>query len=306
MKNFGTLVIAFIIAIFLTVIVNDKSGSSSVNLNVPIVTSNLPEDKIVILSSKSQVQVTIKGPSYLLSDVIAKKGVNLDIKFPNNITTTYTAKIKPSDFKFPAGVDVLSIEPSEVTFSVDNVISKRLPVVVPRIGTIDEMYKLLEFKVEPEFINVKGSEIELKGIKRIQTEPVDLRNITEDSIVETNIRAIGQFTTAEEKTVKVKISVRALKANKEFKGVSIDIRNQIAKPYEVDFKTVDLLLSGAKKDIDNLTIDKIKPYVTIKEDTLVQRKAQVFVELPVGIELLSVNPKNIFLKERQVIKSLHN
>lgn len=306
MKNLGTLIISVIIAIFLTIIVNDKSGLSSINLNVPIVTSNLPKDKIVILSSKSQVQVTIKGQSYLLSDVIAKKGVNLDVKFPDNVTTTYTAKIAPNDFKFPAGVEVLNIDPPEVTFSLDKVISKDLPVVVPRIGAIDEMYKLTSFQVDPEFVKVTGSEIELKGIKRIQTEPIDLRSVTEDVVIETKLRSTGQFTTPEKESVKVAIAVKTIQGDKEFKGLNIDIRNKITTPYDFDFKIVDVLVRGAKKDVEKLTIENIKPYIEIDEDASANKKALVHVELPEGISLISVNPKNILLREKQIIKNSKN
>lgn len=302
MKNIGFLIFSFIIALCLTYYVNSKSGTSSTTLIVPVVTSNLPTDKIVIAQSKSQVQVTIKGPSYLLNNV-SRNGINLDIKFPDNISTSYSTKIVPNDLHLPAGhlpkgLEVLNIEPQELTFTLDNVVTKQVPVVVPRIGRVDDNYRLVGFKVEPDVIELSGSEMELKDIKRVQTESVDLRNVTENIVQDVKLRSVGSFVKPSSDTVKVQILVRELQGSKEYKSLNIEIRNEINKAFDVDFKTVDVMVTGPKRIIDTLSLDKVKPYIKIDESVAEAKQAKLQVELPSDVVLESVNPKNILLKEK--------
>ena len=298
MKNLGLLIISFIIAICLTYFVNSKSGMSSTNLIMPVVTSNLPQNKIVIATSKSQVQVTVRGPSYLLNNV-SRMGANLNIKFPDDISTSYSTKISPSDLHLPSNLEVLNIEPQELTFTLDNQVTKSIPVVVPRIGTLDERFRLVGFKVEPETIDVTGSELELKGIKRVQTESIDVRNITENVIQDVKLRPIGSFVKPAKDMVKVQILVREVQGTKEFKSLNIEIRNQINKAFDVDFKTADVMISGAKRDVQKLSIDNIKPYILIDEETAESKHAKLQVEVPEGFTIVGVNPKTILLKDKK-------
>ena len=298
MKNLGLLIISFLIAICLTYFVNSKSSMSSTNLIVPVVTSNLPQNKIVIASSKSQVQVTVKGPSYLLNNV-SRQGINLNIKFPDKIGTSFNTKISPNDFHLPSGLEVLNIEPQELTFTLDNLVTKSVPVVVPRIGKLDEMYRLVGFTVEPESVDVTGSELEIKSLTRVQTESVDLRNITENVEQEVKLRQVGSFIKPSKDSVKLKIFIREVQSTKEFKSLNIEIRNQVNKAFDVDFRTVDIMISGPKRDVQKLSIDNIKPYILIDEDTAESKRAKLQVELPKGLELVSVNPKTILLKEKK-------
>ncbi|MGI6680833.1 MAG: YbbR-like domain-containing protein [Bdellovibrionota bacterium] len=297
MKNFGLLIISFIIAICLMFIVNDRSGTSSTNLVVPVVTSNLPTDKIVVSTSKSQVQVTIKGPSYLLNN-ISRTGVNLNIKFPDNVSNAYSRMLSPSDLHLPTGVEVLNIEPHELSFTIDNLVSKRVPVVVPRIGSLDNAYRLVEFKVEPEAVELVGSEIELRGIKRVQTESVDLRNITSSTVQDVKLRQVGSFVKANSEMVKVNIIIRDVQDTKEIKGLNIEIRNEVNKQFDVNYKTVDVMVKGAKKDIKVLNANKVRPFIKIDEEASKNKQANLEFELPDGISLFSSNPKNVSLKEK--------
>ena len=43
----------------------------------------------------------------------------------------------------------------------------------------------------------------------------------------------------------------------------------------------------------------VKPYILIDEDTAESKRAKLQVELPKGLELVSVNPKTILLKEKK-------
>ncbi len=295
-KNIGLLILSFIIALCFYFYVNSKSGQQTYTLMVPVATSNVPADKLVILSSSSQVQVTIKGPQYILQSVATKANTTLDIRIPEDVTNTYSTPITPKDFNFPSGVDVLSIEPQDVTFSLDKVITKKLPVVIPRIGQLSEDFKLASFQVTPDIVEVSGPELELKDKKIVEAEPIDMRSIQEDVDIVTKLRPLGKFTKFKDDSVSVNIAVKPVNVTKEFRGLNIEIKNEVTKVFNVDFKTVDVLLSGPKAMMNDLQIQDVKPYIRIDEDAAKNFMANINVDLPQDVSIVSINPKAIKLK----------
>lgn len=295
-KNLGLLILSFIIALCFYFYVNSKSGQQTYTLMVPVATSNVPADKLVILSSSSQVQVTIKGPQYILQSVATKANTTLDIRIPEDVTNTYSAKITPKDFNFPSGVDVLSIEPQDVTFSLDKVITKKLPVVIPRIGQLSEDFKLASFQVNPDIIQVSGPELELKDKKTVEAEPIDMRGIKEDVDIVTKLRPLGKFTKFKEESVNVSVAVKPVNISKEFKGLNIEIKNEVTKAFNIDFKTVDILVSGPKAIIQDLQTKDVKPYIRINEEAAKNLVVDINVDLPQDVSIVSMNPKTLKLK----------
>ena len=73
------------IALILAYAVHSAGNASVVSLYVPVEIKNIPDDKVVVSPTKRSVQITIRGPSFLIGP-IASSPPSLRARLPDEVT----------------------------------------------------------------------------------------------------------------------------------------------------------------------------------------------------------------------------
>ena len=90
-KNLGLKLISLVFAIILAYFVNSEGNTSIVGFVVPVEFQNVPSDKVLLRPSHRQVEVTIKGPSFVISKVAAEPRV-FKVRLPIGVGNSFSAR----------------------------------------------------------------------------------------------------------------------------------------------------------------------------------------------------------------------
>lgn len=279
--------------------VNSQSTSSSLQVVVPIELQNLSPNKIVLQPRDTQVQVSLRGPTLAIHRVVSNPPL-LRIMLPDDVGIRHKVNLKRDDLKLPAEVEVLNIKPAEMEFVFDERSRKSLPVVVPQIGALPNSFRVVALKVFPEQIELTGPKSETRQIDRLETEPLDLRDITANVTRELSVRVPGVMSSLATDRVRVSLEVALEQSEKRFDKLKIEMRSFSDERYNLEPSQVSVTVSGAKSLIKDLKPSEVVPFIRAEEnwaqdgwDASGMRQESVKVDLPKGLNLAAVEPQSI-------------
>lgn len=291
-RNLGLKALAAIIAMLLYFFVHSQSNSSVRTLVVPVEVQNLPENRVLVIPTARQAQVTIQGPSFLVAE-IASSALAFKVRLPPNVGKRHEVSLQEESLGLPSAIRVLSIDPSEMEVLLDTRAAKTVPVEVPKIGTLSDTLKLSDLAVSPDRVEVSGPESELGALSSLQTYPIDLRSISGDTTLNLAIRTPSVHVRLSQGEVSVSVKVSSVTVERNFSGVPVEIRSRGPGNYVLSPRSVFVQVSGPKAVVKELKKEEIIPYVRIDAPVEEQKEFEVSVDLPKGVGLVFLDPKKI-------------
>jgi YbbR domain-containing protein len=292
--------VSLLIALLLTYAVQSARNASVVSLFVPIEVKNPPEDRAMVKPAKRGVQVTLKGPSFLIGPV-ASSPPAMRVKLPELAEDRVSVSFKASDIALPSSVEVLSIEPSQMEFVFEPLERQEVRVEVPRIGQLSQGLILESVEISPKFIAVRGSRSELKQLRVIEADPIDLSDIDSTREMTLDLRLSGATITPSTRSVVARVVVGHQPTEKVFSQRPVELR--IASgggALSATPERVAVTLSGPPSVISRTEDDSVIPYVRVAgnvSEGAVQRKIEV--EVPAGTRVVSIDPSSVTLRVLQ-------
>lgn len=300
MKNFGLKAFSLLVAAMLAYFVHSDTNEGIIGISVPVELNGLPADKVIIYPPLRQAQVSIKGPSFLMSQIYSSPP-SFKVKVPANVGNRFVAVLNKDDLAFPPSVEVIRVEPAEIEFTFDTLVRKEVPVQVTQIGTPPDGVKLSEIAVKPAKVTVSGPQTEVAKLKRVETEPIDLREVRSEAERELALRFNLKQSELSTQSVAVKISVTTVQGDKKFDGLPIEVRSTAADTLVVSPEKVTVKVSGPKDRINALKKEEVIPYVRIGKDEKAGEYPILF-ELPKGVDMTSAEPEKVKVVRKTTAK----
>jgi len=143
-----------------------------ISLYVPVKLTNIPEGSVAV-TDENLINVMAKGPKFLVNNKqFNKVQITLDVsKIESGTKSVY---INPEDVQMPAGIEVTNINPKSIDVTVDSLVQKPLKVSPTFVGEPQPGYKIGSVMVKPETVEVNAATSKIKGIKSLETMPVNL------------------------------------------------------------------------------------------------------------------------------------
>lgn len=291
MRNIGLKALSVGIAVLLAYYVYHTNSNTQISFLVPIEISNLPADKVIVWPLNRQTTVTIKGPSHLVSRIAASPpGFKIDV--PGDVKNHFSATLSSGDLGLPSSVDVVSVSPSEFEFTLDDLASKEIPVVVPQLGDLNANLVLSSFSFEPKKVTISGPETEVRQFEATETRPVDLRTILEDTRIQLPVRKPGIQTKISPEQVMVVIDVESVVLERTLKGLVVEVRSEQGQAVTIEPSQVEVVFKGPRQTITEIKDSDVVPYVRLSVGAS-GGPTEVMVELPVSVDLVSVKPAKV-------------
>lgn len=126
------------------------------------------DDSVMVKVSGSGLEMLnhqINSPLYEISKNVPVTGI---ASFP----TAVTLRLEPSDVHLHGSLAISRLAPENVSFTVDTIISRQLPVSVVSQDDLPSRYSLIS--AEPGYITIIGPSSILLLMDSVATEPVDL------------------------------------------------------------------------------------------------------------------------------------
>jgi YbbR domain-containing protein len=310
MSNLPLKLASLVIAISLAYVVQSASNSSTISIFVPLEVMNVPEDRAIVKPIKRGTQVTLRGPSFLVGS-LAVNPPQLRVKLPESNSDRVTVSLRNLDLDLPHGIELINMDPSQIEFELETLDKQIVRVEVPRVGQLKKGLTLSNLEVFPKTIQIRGERTDLKAIKAVESEPLDLSSLRESTEVTLNIRPLGGSISASARSVAVRVGISEQPSERSFQKIPVELRviGGSSEPVVIQPATVNITISGPPNVISELSVSELSPYVR-QQDTEIRTGAPrdlgvlnqpVRIQLPEGLKVVKIDPQSVALNP--VVKS---
>lgn len=286
--------VSVIAATLLAFALQDASNASVVSLFVPIEIRNPPADKVLVKRIKQGVQITIKGPSFLIGEVAASPPP-LRLKLPDDVGGKYTAQLMASDISLPPSVKVLMLDPPEVELAFESIEERDVRVEVPQLGLLAKELLLVDIELDPKAVTVKGPQSEVRQLRSIATEPLDLRDIKESESISLRLRKPGALSSLSVESINARVKVEQRPVERQFVSRPVELRVAgDTKWLKINPAVVTVVFSGEAALLAEIDPEQVRPFVKLKSQP--SREGgfyEVEVQAPEGIKVVKISPASV-------------
>lgn len=204
----------------------------------------------------SPANVNVSGPKSSIDKIYEAVITGEEKDINSNIQKSYDIKFLDASGNEIKGIQT-DHDKAQLTVTITN--GKNVPITLKTIGTLPDGYFLDGSELSRNTVNITGSIEDLDKIKSIETQPVDISNITSTKEINTKLNLPENVSVQQgDDDVRVKINIRhdasitkTITANVQYTGLSDTLT------IEESTSTVNVTLSGAKSMLDNITASNI-------------------------------------------------
>lgn len=167
-------------------------GKTEMSLTVPLELRNIPQDMAVVGDVPSSLEVRLQGQERALRDVASGKKVVGTVDLGRGKVGENLIHISPDDIRKPSGVLVTYLAPFEITVKLDRLIRKVLRLKPVLTGRPAAGYRVANVVVSPLRVTLEGPAQTIGQFTVLQTLPIDLSGMRDNTTVEPRIDFQGQ------------------------------------------------------------------------------------------------------------------
>ena len=303
-KNSALKFVSLVLATTLWFFVMGEKKAEFSFTDVPLTLINKPENLIITDKTADSISVRVSGSRTLLS-TLSSSALEVIIDLEGVKPGTTMVRNLADRIKLPNGTKITSISPAECSLTLEQLVTKRVPVHLAMEGTPEEGYEVSGVAVMPESVEVSVPKSEEKELGKVVTEPLDISgaqgNIERDiAIVSTDVTPPRSMS---EKKVKASISIREKIIKKTIpkvvaKALNGLYRSKIVPPF------LQVTVKGPYRQVQALSEAGISASVDLTGMKPGRYSKNVEITLPENVSLVEVAPALCeIVVSRDVLKS---
>lgn len=267
---------------------------SEVRLTVPVELRNLPTD-LEIVKRISQVEVTLRGFSSFVKR-LTPADIEVYVDLSNVVRGINSFVLSADEIRVPVGAVVTQVSPSQLEVFLDATITRTMPVEAATRGKPADGYVVSSISVKPNVLSVVGAENTLKNLSKIETEVINLDNLTESISRKVKVKfadASFRLEKKEEDTVEVTVAIEPEMMSKFFENIPVRVEgsDQVLTIFP---DSVTALIHGPKLEISTLAPKDIPVIIHAAQlPTGRQSTVQPEFQLPQTMTVKVYYPKTI-------------
>ncbi|MCK4691181.1 MAG: YbbR-like domain-containing protein, partial [Desulfuromonadales bacterium] len=176
-ENWTLKLLSLVFALILWIFIMGERRQE-VGYRVPLELQNIPAELMVANEVPSLVDVRVSGPRTLLMKV-SPKDISITVDLVDLQPGLTTFKRLEERLNLPSGLRVTRLSPSFIDLKLERIRQKRVPVKIALVGEPLAGYRIGSVRAVPERVLVEGAESELKNVREVTTEPIDLSGVNE-------------------------------------------------------------------------------------------------------------------------------
>jgi YbbR domain-containing protein len=288
--------VSLLAAILLAYSVHSDRNTSVLSFNVPIEIKNPPDDKVLLKPTRRMAQVTVRGPSFLVGPLVSSPPP-LKVVIPDDVGERLQVSLKGADLSVPSMIEVIGVEPAEMELVFEPVERKDFKVEVPRVGQLPKELTLSKVDVEPKVATVKGPRSELKQLRFIESEPIDLGDLSKTQTLTLTLRSPGNQSSLITKSVSVRVAINEIPRQRTFEKRPVELRTSPGvSDIGIEPTEVTVILEGPPAVVAEVDPGSVLPYVRVKEPPPSEgREVDINVEVPEGCTVARIEPASVLV-----------
>jgi YbbR domain-containing protein len=292
----GTWAVAVAVATGLWLLVNMGERTSERTLRVRLEPENLPAGMVIVNPIPDYAEVRVSGSGLILSSIDAKS-LHTTLDLSGTRPGVFSYSLDPKAFELPRKVEVTRITPSQVTFHLDTMAKRTIPIRLERTGEVPAGLRLKELTLIPEKIEVTGPKSRLEGMQSLFTAPLDLtRLLPGTQQVDVGLVQPGGLLQLKVAEIRVRTVVEPVIVERSLRRVKLAVKGG-ERPLRARPDGVTLVLRGPEVELDAIELSPGDAYVDasgLEGPGPYRVKPQV--TLPEGIELVRTEPAEVALE----------
>jgi YbbR domain-containing protein len=293
-RNFALKVLSVLIAFSLWFFVNFGERDSEESLKVPLELRNIPAHLMITSPRVDFIDVRVSGPRALLGRIDRNRlSIGLDLGGVRPGPAVF--RVDVGALNLPRGVQAARINPSQITLELERVSQRSVPVKLHLRGKPPSDFQVGDTKVSPETVQVTGPASDVHDVTAVSTEPLDVSAATTGTIErELRLEPAGDYISFSASRVAAQVRIEEIQVTREFKGVAVEVRDA-SVPYKVAPDRLRLTVRGPKRLLTDLELDAGAVYIDADGVPVGQHSIKPSVDLPSGVELVSLDPAKVEL-----------
>jgi YbbR domain-containing protein len=179
-RNVFLKLISVFFAVILWYFVTSERGGETA-LSIPLDFRNIPSSLIIFKNPVESINIRISGPATLLRG-LSPRDVKAIIDLSDAKPGVSTFGIQPEHITLPRGLRVSMVSPASIMLRFDELFKKTILVEAVLVGKPLEGYKIADVWVDPPAVEIVGAQSDLKGLRKIFTQEVDVSGLKKDAI----------------------------------------------------------------------------------------------------------------------------
>lgn len=186
-RNWGLKLFSFLLALLLWfTLIPEEKMSSEKTLIIQLELHNIPSDMELVEKPPSTIDVRIKAPNRLISQ-ITPTNVHAVLNLEKARIDQEEYPLNNSMISIPQGAEVKYILPSQVYLRLERSKEIMLDVEPNIIGKLKEGLKLGNVRAIPSKVLIKGPESKVREDYNVRTSPIDISLLTETTELEADL-----------------------------------------------------------------------------------------------------------------------
>ncbi len=298
-KNLHIVIIAIVFSsiLWISITLSEEYYST---YKIPINIINAPSGYTLASDLSENISVKIKGIGWRLTGINLGSETVYNISARNDsgkiITNVYSNLIENPWLS--SDLEVIEISPDTISFMIERIISKKLPVVTKTDITFKAGFGLAsKIKIAPDSVVVYGPKSRIEKMDSIKTNTIVLSLL--DNYTKVNADFVNGLYKTDIAGVEVRLDVQRI-VDKNIDDIKVEVID-VPKDRDVVLlpNTISCLVKGGINVLGKITAQDFKAFVYY-HDVLLDTLGSVgpTIEHPENVELLSRKPDRI----RYIIK----
>lgn len=295
-SDVGTWAMALAVAVGLWLLVNMGERTSERTLRVRLEPENVPAGMMIVNPIPEYAEVRVSGSGLILSSIDAK-GLHTVLDLSGTKPGVLTYSLDPKNFELPRKVEVSRITPSQVTFHLDALGKRLLPVRLERNGEVPAGLRLKELTLIPEKVEVSGPRSRIDSLQSLFTAPLELSQLQPGTQqVDLSLIQPGGLVQLKSPEIRVRTVVEPVVVERELRKVKLEVRGA-AQKLRARPDSVTVVVRGPETELGTLQLSAGAAFVDASElDGQAPYRLRPQVTLPEGIELVRTEPGEVLLE----------
>lgn len=254
----------------------------------PLDLRNLPADLMITNPLPESVSVRLRGPRTILGTIDpSRQRIQLDLSNVRAGSTSF--KLDADLLNLPRGVTVTRMSPVQVTFDVERIVGKTLPVAANLAGAVPSGFRIVEPGVAPAAVAVSGPASEVGALRNIPTQPLHLAPAIGTFEESVGLERPTELVRVSPDRVVVRGRLEEIVSTQDFRDVEIGVHSPPAE-YRLRPRSVDVTVRAPQRVLRDLHLGGENFFIELEGADPGFHAARVVVSVPPDVEVIEVRP----------------
>jgi YbbR domain-containing protein len=213
------------------------------------------------------------------------------------------ARVDPATMQLPAGVSILSVQPSSLQLSWEDLVERDVPVRVETVGrTAPGTRPAAIIEAIPQRVHVTGPALYVDGLSAVRTEAIDVTGLEAGQHTRRVALELPRSRVHYVGATSVRVAITVERDLTERRLDHLDVTVVGSQRVQLRPASVSIRVRGLAGPVSALDPALIVPTVDVSEELVSRREA---VRLPVraghmpaGVELVGIEPPEVIATPR--------